>query len=276
MEPRTRDCWRRVLSVLVLSGAAAATGTGCDSLGGARAMNDDSILSIVAPPSASDAAAMMTDQYSADNRVRGLAIIASEPYGGEDAYVQWYEVALEDSDPAVRSAAVRALGRHGEPRHVPMIVKLIDDPDPTLRWEVVRTLQRLHNPVAIGPLLDRVRARTETVPDVRAGAATALGQYADARVVDGLITALDDRELLVNRAARQSLVTLTGQDFEYDVRSWLGWKDSTGNLFAARGEYVFPAFHRSAEWWEVVVPWLGPPNEASESPVGMASSDGGG
>lgn len=254
-------------------GVVALLGTtGCENFGGAAAMQEDSILSVIAPPTALDAVQMMTDEYNADNRFRGLSIIANASYGGEDAYVQWYEVALQDEDPAVRTAAVRALGRHGEPRHVPMIVALSDDPDPALRWEVVRTLQRLHHEDAIGALMERMRFKSEAEADVRAGAATALGQYAQPRVLDGLIQALDDRELIVNRAALKSLVTLTGQDFGYDVRGWIVWKENAADVFAARGDYRYPAFHRDAEWWEVIVPWLDPPNEVEEAPVGMASS----
>ena len=255
----------RAGSILMLAGMMV----GCQEFGGAGAMNSNSILTVFSGPSPTDAVGMVTNKYNADDRFRGLNLIANAEYGDEDVYVQWYEVAVEDDDPAVRTAAVRALGRHGMPHHVDLVVPSLEDEDNGLRWEAVRALQRLHHEDAIRPLLDRLRPDEERIPDVRAGAATALGQYAEVRVIDGLISAVDDRELVVNRAARQSLVTLTGQDFGYDTAAWVEWRQEATDHFAGRGVYRYPAFSRDATWWEAVVPWLEPPNEVQDTPVGM-------
>ena len=90
----------------------------------------------------------------------------------------------------------------------------------------MRALQRLHSPAAIPALVKLVEEPNEPEAMVRAAAADALGQYADARVLEALIAALRDRDLAVNEAARRSLQTLTGQDFGQNFRAWVAWRRS--------------------------------------------------
>lgn len=104
--------------------------------------------------------------------------------------------------------------------------------------------------------------------DVREAAATALGQYADRRSLAALVYALNDDELAVSRAARQSLRVLTGQDQGDEPKRWQAWASAATDPFAGRRRFVYPAFHRKRYWWEYVPLIPGPPNEPASTPIG--------
>ncbi len=228
-----------------------------------------SLLTLWSPPTPQEAAAWAVDPYDADKRYRGTLLLANAPWGGEAVYLDLYRAATKDGDPSVRAAAIRGLALHGEPTDVPVILGHFDDPDRLLRWECARALQRLHNPEAVAPLLKHLQERNETEPIVRAASANALGQYAEPRVLEGLIGGLSDRDLSVNIASQDALRTLTGQDLGLDVREWVAWRKATESPFAGRQPYEYPVFHRSRHWYEWV-PMVGkPPNETPAAPVGL-------
>lgn len=259
--------------LLALATAGLLTAAGCEALKPKQNVKGESIFENFAPPTPQQAAAWAVDPYSPDKRFRGMLLIANAPWGGERVYVDMYVAALKDSDPSVRAVAVRALALHGEPEHVPLILEQLKDPDRLLRWEAVRALQRLHNPVAITPLIARLDIKNEMEAEVRAASAIALGQYDEGKVVDALISALDDRDLAVNDAARASLKILTGQDLGYDVREWVAWtKANSANLFAQRGTYEYPVFYRDKIWYEYFWPFGQIPNEVAAAPVGMPAT----
>src|SRR5262249_27777046 len=137
------------------------------------------------------------------------------------------------------------------------------------RIEAARALQRLHNPVAVEPLLAALDMDKELEPRVRVEAASALSQYPESRVVDELIKSLRDDNLAVNRATQEALRTLTGQDFGFDRAAWQAWARGTPELFAARTVYVYPVFHRDKKWYEHIPLVPGPPNEQASIPAGL-------
>lgn len=233
-----------------------------------------SILQVFAQPTPAQAAEWAIDKYDADKRYRGTLLLANQPFGGEPVYMQLYLDNIKDPDPSVRGAATRAIANHGQPDQVPLLVERLKDDDRLVRQEAARGLQRLHNPVAIPALLAAIDEGKETDVDVRAESAHALGQYADNKVVQALIAALNDSNLAVNRNTLQSLRTLTGQDFGYDRRAWLDWYDSTKDTFAARGVYTYPAFHRDKNLSEYIPFVPPPPNEPVSVPVGMPGPQG--
>lgn len=251
-------------------------------LGGAAATRDqNSVLAIVTGPSPQEAAAWMIDAYDADKRYRGTLLIANAPWGGGPEYLSVYRaklnpdmthesgLSLYDDDALGRAAAVRGLALHGSPEDVPLILTQLASENEHLRWECARALQRLHNPIAIRPLLTQLDQDEEPNPDIRAGAATALGQYAERRVLDGLFAALNDPDLAVNSAARNALNTLTGQDLGFNRKEWVVWATDNQNPFAGRTEYQYPIYHRDPNLIEMVVPWMHVPNEVAAAPVGM-------
>lgn len=264
---------RASVALAVLAGLA----TGCEQSTMDKVSENESILGFLpSQPTPADAARWSQDPYDADKRFRGTNLLANAPFGGEDVYVQTYRMKLgappaeaPDPDSGVRGVAARALSLHGAPQDALLIIPLLKDPDRRVRLEAVRALQRIHNPKAVDPLLIEIDDAKETDYDVRAEAATALGQYAETRVLQGLIGALDDDYLAVTRAASVSLTTLTGQELGEDQRAWLAWMKDNKTPFAGRREYLYPVFHRDLYWFEHM-PFVGQPlNETAAAPVGM-------
>lgn len=264
-------------SVVLGAAPAMLLGAGllsaCTSGGVQKKGSGESILELFTPMTPAEASRWAVDPHDPDKRARGMLMLANAPWGGEAPYLALYEEGLTDGDPGVRAVAARALGMHGAPEHVPLILENIASEDRLLRWETVRALQRLHNPVAVKPLIERLAPDNESDPDVRASAANALGQYAEPQVVDALIAALEDRNLAVCRAAEQSLHTLTGQQFGQDIGAWVEWRKASGasasGLFASRGEYLYPVYRRDKKLIEYIWPWAEVPNEVQAAPVGM-------
>ncbi len=214
---------------------------------------------------------MAIDPYNAENRYKGTLMLANAPFAGGEVYQKLFADNIKDPDPGVRAAATRGLGLHGRPDQVPMILERLEDPDTDVRIEATRALQRLHNPDAVDGLLDHLDPAKETEPYVRAGAAEALGQYPENRVIERLIAALDDDSLAVNRSTRSSLRTLTGQDFGVDRASWQDWYKAQQRVFAAQAVYEYPVFRRSKKWYEFVPFVPPPPNEPKATPAGLLS-----
>lgn len=240
----------------------------CDSFESARGAT--SVLQLFQPPTPEDAVESALDRYDADKRYRGTALLANQPYGGEGPYLRLFEDAVIDPDSGVRQVGVRALGIHGDPEHVPLIVERLTDEEWLVRMEAARALQRLHNPVAITPLIARIKTEEELLAAVRAEAAHALGQYREPRVVQALIAALNDPSLAVNHNALTALEVLTGQNLGYEPATWLAWLDETRDPFAAGRVYTYPGFDRDRLWYEYIPFLPQPPNEAESMPVGMS------
>lgn len=270
----SRRAWAALAALLAL--APLLILPACRGIKRAKGTTPVSVFGMFSPPTPAEAAAWATDQYDADKRYRGMLLLANAPFGGEPVYVEMYTKAATDEDPSVRAAAIRGLALHGSPEDVPTILAQLGDKDRLLRWECARALQRVHNPVAVPPLIKLLEEKNEPEAMVRSAAADALGQYAEARVLEGLITALRDRDLAVNDAGRRSLRTLTGQDFGQNFRAWVAWRRATGGAavgggdpFAGRQAYIYPVFHRNKSWLEWVAPIYRPPNEIASTPVGL-------
>lgn len=236
----------------------------------------DSILAAFQGTSVGDAATMAVDPYSADNRYKGTLIIGSQPFAGEELYMRLFLQNINDADPRVRTAAMRAIANHGKPEQADLLIKGLSETDQLVRVEAARGLQRLYNVDAIDPLviasrepdLEKTDVAAEPAAAVRVEAADALGQYADDRSVQALITALNDSDLSVNRAAQGSLRTLTGQDFGLNQRQWLDWYAEAKSPFANRAVYEYNAFTRRKKWYEYIPFVPSPPNEPTSAPNG--------
>lgn len=247
---------------------------GCGSFDGVPRGTTSLLDALVPQTSPTEAAEMAVDPYSPERRYKGTTLLSNANFGGLPVYLELYLDAIGDEDPGVRAAGVRALGRHGEPEHVPQIIELLGDSDRFVRFEAARALQRVHSADAVPVLLETIDATNETDADVRVAAAEALGQYPESRVVQGLISALADARLSVNHAVRGSLITLTGQDFGVDRGAWLAWVDQSESLFAGRQPYVYPAFSRSKKPFEYLPFVPQPPNETASTPVGLDPTPG--
>jgi len=253
---------RASLLLLMLAGLA-----GCavvEGKPGAQTLSE-----VFAPPTPQEAARMALDLENPDNRFRGTMLLANAPWGGDPIYLEMYRDYVDDEVPNVRAAATRALGNHGGPEHVELILPNLDDPNELVRLEAAQALQRLHNPIAIPALIRHLDPDVEEDTDVRADCADALGQYAQAEVLQALISALDDRSLSVNHHALKSLRTLTGEDFGLNRAAWQRWFSQTDDPFRGQRQYTYPVFHRDKRWIEFIPFIPPPPNEEPRPPVGM-------
>lgn len=267
-----------VVAGTLMLGLVGFGGVGCDTMdgvfAGVKPGSEGLLQDLFAEPSPTDAVEMSVDEYDADKRYRGTNLLANAPFAGEAVYIDLFIANASDEDPAVRSAAVRGLANHGSTEHAPLLAERLRDPDKLVRIEAARALQRIHNPVVVETLLIAVKegdldADAEPDPQVRAQAADALGQYAENRVVRGLMATLTDSNFLVISRARQSLRTLTGQDFGFDHKAWIAWEKETKDLFAAQGVYRFPGYQRERRFVEYLPFVPQPPNQQGSVPIGM-------
>jgi hypothetical protein len=224
------------------------------------------------PTSPGEAARMMVDPYDPDNRRKGTVLIANSPFGGADAYLAVYrEMVINEPDPLARAEAITALGRYGGPDDAVAIAANLGDEWFQVRWAAAKALQRIHNPLAVGPLLGVLLNRDEQ-PDIRVAAAVALGQYPQDRVFQGLVGALDAPGLAINASARESLATLTGQAFGLDPKPWLTWYNEADEPFADQQEYLYPTYRREKTFFEKLAFWTKKAYEQPSPPAGADSS----
>jgi hypothetical protein len=238
---------------------------GCDTL----TEDFGAMMESITPISPQQAAVLAVDPHDSDNRSRGVALLSSASFGAAEPYLRMYrDYAANDGDPIVRAFAIRGLARHGTPDDALIIAEQLGHENRHVRWEAARGLQRLHHPGAIPPLL-RIVTNEEEDADVRIAAATALGQYPDDRVFHGLVAALRSRELAVNQAARGSLRTVTGRDFEDDWTAWLAWYREEPSPFVADIAYLYPTYVRHVRWYEKLAFWSPQIFEQPAPPAGL-------
>ncbi|MBA4039616.1 MAG: hypothetical protein C0468_04720 [Planctomyces sp.] len=273
-----------------LGGGLALGLGGCDSGALDRAASSGSLFGLIDTTTPAEAAAMSIDLFDPDKRARGTNLLANAPFGGEDVYLRTYAAKLGDEglppdpDEGVRAVAARALGLHGGPQHVPLVLPLLAEPDRRVRLEGVRALQRLHSELAVSPLIGLTvperqagdQTTGEAEPDIRAEACTALGQYRQPRVFQALVAALLDEQLVVQRAAQRSLETLTGQGLGDEPGPWVRWSERVGaaGVFAGAREYQYPYFRRDLYVWEYIPLVPQPPNEEGGRPAGLRPDAG--
>ena len=100
-----------------------------------------------------------------------------------------------------RRAASEALANLGSPAVGPLIDALRDK-NPDVRWAAIRALGKLGDPVAVKSIIKALRDEDS---GVRKTAAEALGKIGDAKATVPLIAAVDDENWSVRQAAVESL-----------------------------------------------------------------------
>ncbi len=249
----------------VCGAAVLWAATGCDSI----SQDFSAFTEELMPPTPTEAARLMIDPHNPDQRRRGALLISNSPFGGAEPYLKIYrDMAVHERDPLAKAAALAALGRHGVPDDGPIIAASLDDENRQVRWAAAQALQRIHNVAVVGDLLDVLRKDDEHA-DTRIAAAVAVGQYPQDRVFQGLIGALDDRELALNLAAQRSLQTLTGEDFALEPSAWLQWYNNSAEPFAGKQEYLYPTYQRDETWMERLAFWSTTTYEQPAPPAGL-------
>ena len=252
------------ITATIVAGVGSA---GCQSVG---ADVEDAFGGLFGP-SPTEAVVWTTDT-DPDLRRRGVLLLGNAVFGGEEPYVRLYrDYAVNERNPLVKAAAIRALARHGEVADARIIAAQLTDENRQVRWEAARGLQRLHEPSVVPDLLERLRDPDEDV-QVRVAAATALGQYGSDRAFQGLVGALEAPELAVNHAAAASLRQLTGRDIGIDPTAWLRWyRDAAGDpqRLAGAGSFRYPTYQRDPGFFEQLAFWNPPVREFPGPPVGL-------
>ena len=251
--------------VLSIAGGCMAQ-TGSSALAGPLGALFDPLLF----ESPGEVANQMFDMSNPDKRRRAVELISAANWGGADEYVRAYRVLLmTDEDDTVRSACLRALGRHGSPEDVLRIVKfLAADQETFIRWEAATALQKIHNSAAIDPLTRTIRQDPDS--DVRMAAARALAQYAKPDVVQSLVGVLNDHDFGVAHRAGQSLAILTGQDFGMDASRWFEWsRQHAADLFSERQEYTWQPYEKPRGVLDKAQFWKQPDPVRPRRPTGL-------
>jgi len=175
--------------------------------------------------------------YDADLRRQSITSLSAADFGGEEVYVRMYRLLMDDPDPTVRAACVKALGIHGHTQDAQLIAIQLEDVDPMVRWEAAKSLQHIHHESAVGPLIKILRDDEDV--DVKMATAYALGQYAQPRVFHALVGTLNDQSFGVVYEGCRALCTLTGQDLGEDANDWMAWaKAHHDNLFEYQKPYA--------------------------------------
>ncbi len=170
-------------------------------------------------PSNKELVAMAFDPDDPDRRREGISRLSNKKWGRREPHLSGYAVVLRnDEDASVRSAAVRALSRSGDPKYLPDIVAALSDPSDSVRWDAAAALDELPGEAAIEPL--RRHAMDDTFGDVRMTCAKALRHYRRREVVRTLTRCLADPSFGVRHQAHASLVELTGRDYGFEMSHW--------------------------------------------------------
>lgn len=254
---------------LILLPTLLITLAGCETI----SQDFTALSESLSTPSPLEAAEMMFDKYNADSRRRGTVLLCNSDFGGAPPYVDAYRQMVEDeANPLVLAVAVRALARHGDVSDAALIASKLEHENRQVRWEAAKGLQRLHDPSVVTNLLTVLGDPAED-SDVRIAAATALAQYPQDRVFQGLVQALTARELAVNVTAERALSALTAESFDGIPADWLAWYDARiaagTDPFEAAADYRYPTYSRNQAWWEQLAFWSQPIREHPGVPAGL-------
>jgi hypothetical protein len=250
---------------LVVAGAGSV---GCETV----SQDISDFTRSLAPPSPSEAARMALDPHDADHRREGTLLLANASFGGAEVYVAMYRDYVDNEpNPLVKAVAIRALGRHGAQEDARRIARHLRHENRQVRWEAAKALQRIHDPSIIADLLAVTRNVDEST-DVRVATVVALGQYPQDRVFQGLVAALNARDLAVNVAAERSLRIITGESFGMNTRTWLAWyANHPDDPFAGGLEYLYPTYSRDSTFLEKLAFWAPRVQEEPGLPIGLGS-----
>ena len=133
--------------------------------------------------------------------VRYAAALALGRLGDREAVDRLIHMAQQDEEPMPRQAALAALGDIGDPRATETLCEILTSPLADMRFQAVAALPRVAPELAPGQLS---RALDDTDPEVRAGAAAALGDLRHLPARDRLaemIRGEDDLQVQLEAAA---------------------------------------------------------------------------
>lgn len=135
-----------------------------------------------------------------------VAAVRSLGEHGETSTLGPLVAALHDSAWEVRAAAVWALGKFGEQAPLEALMRATDDEDGSVRAAALRTLELMGDRVTIEPL---VRALGDSDWQVREIATLTLGELGEQAPLEPLLARLNDEHTAVREAARMALSAIS-------------------------------------------------------------------
>lgn len=143
---------------------------------------------------------------------------------------------LADEQPAIRAAAVQALGDLGDGRTAESVAALLKDPAVIVRAGAAEALGKLASPSSVKPLADALSARDNYYRGsslwVRSHYVDSLGRIGSKESVPALLRCLDDRDESVRLASVKALENVAGfsyadgRDPDQQREAWRRWAQS--------------------------------------------------
>ncbi len=205
--------------------------------------------------STSEFADMALESKDADTRRRGVEGLAASPDASLDWAVKVFDtIARTDSDPMVRSAALRALEKTAGAEQLRTAITVLTSnvgkgskdvrpAPPRVRWSAARLLlafmdERILDADQRKTTLDVVLQHLKVEDDrtVRLSLIDTLAYFSDQQSVKALIDQLDDEDYAIQHAAELALVSLTGVTHHHDSAAWRQWLNDTPDPFAQAGQ----------------------------------------
>jgi HEAT repeat protein len=123
-----------------------------------------------------------------------------------------------EQDPLVRLHIVRTLAKMPGPLASAVLHAGLEDPDESVRVACCEAWGSRGGPEAVEELSTVLQAESNI--DVRMAAAKALGETKNAAAVNPLAEVLADNDPAIQRRAIESLKSVSGKDYGYDVKAW--------------------------------------------------------
>ena len=177
-----------------------------------------------------------TSYATPTKRVAEIEQVAAQASGSDSAEQQQLthilaEKIQSEPDPLVREEIVEAASRFQTPLAERILVASLNDTDPYVRQAGCRMLGRRGGVAAVAEL-GRV-AKEDAEIEVRLAATRALGELGDPAAVPHLAQGLQDRDPAIQLTTVESLKLASGQNLGNDVGAWREWVASRGGTFAA-------------------------------------------
>ncbi|MBI2856567.1 MAG: HEAT repeat domain-containing protein [Chloroflexi bacterium] len=136
-----------------------------------------------------------------DQEVIRRALEAVAPFNTREVQ-QIIQAAYESDEPKMRHSAVYAMGKSGDPKWLPVIIKEMGSPDPAMRYEATSACGELGEEQAIPHLVQLFQDEDSQIQASAVAAVGAIGGSLARRVLLGCLKSSDD---VVAEAAQAAL-----------------------------------------------------------------------
>ncbi len=235
----------------VLLALTAAGLSGCGQ--GKRNFTMKALLAKVRGPDERKLVVQMFESEDPDLRREAIEQLSRKDRFLRGKFLEGYAVLAGDPAPTVRSAAVRALGKGGDPKYFKQLAATLNDENAMVRWDAAVALDSVITTQAVLPLAQA--ALNDQNVDVRGASVRALRHYRRGDVLETLLRCMEDPQFAVRFRAGESLAELTGETGGTDPDLWRAILSKRPDLFAA------PKPKRP--WWD----WFGVTQRKKSKPA---------